>query len=123
MMRSALKTAGTTSLRNYRGNGQAIGSVRFMGGKELKFGIEGRAAMLKGVDLLADAVQVSCSLVVKSLIPGFLEHVYLVLETGTFDFLQVNYPRRSCRLAFSFVVISPLMLCFFFQGDAWSQRS
>ena len=26
--------------------------------KEIKFGIEGRAAMLKGVDTLADAVQV-----------------------------------------------------------------
>ena len=30
-----------------------------MGGKEIKFGVEGRAAMLKGVDLLADAVQVN----------------------------------------------------------------
>jgi hypothetical protein len=29
-------------------------------GKEIRFGVEGRAAMLKGVDLLADAVQVSC---------------------------------------------------------------
>jgi len=28
-------------------------------GKEIRFGVEGRAAMLKGVDLLADAVQVS----------------------------------------------------------------
>jgi len=30
-----------------------------MGGKEIKFGVEGRAAMLKGVDTLADAVQVT----------------------------------------------------------------
>ena len=30
-----------------------------MSGKEIKFGVDGRAAMLKGVDLLADAVQVS----------------------------------------------------------------
>lgn len=28
------------------------------GGKEIRFGVEGRAAMLRGVDLLADAVQV-----------------------------------------------------------------
>jgi len=34
------------------------GSVRFMS-KEIKFGVEGRAAMLKGVDTLADAVQVT----------------------------------------------------------------
>lgn len=31
----------------------------FAAGKEIKFGVEGRAAMLKGVDLLADAVQVT----------------------------------------------------------------
>lgn len=35
------------------------GAVRHMSGKEIKFGVEGRAAMLKGVELLADAVQVS----------------------------------------------------------------
>ena len=33
--------------------------IRHMSGKEIKFGVEGRAAMLKGVDLLADAVQVT----------------------------------------------------------------
>jgi len=33
--------------------------ARFMSGKEIKFGVEGRAAMLSGVDLLADAVQVT----------------------------------------------------------------
>jgi chaperonin GroEL len=27
-------------------------------GKEIRFGVEGRAAMLRGVDLMADAVQV-----------------------------------------------------------------
>lgn len=31
-------------------------------GKEIRFGVEGRAAMLRGVDLLADAVQVSSRL-------------------------------------------------------------
>jgi hypothetical protein len=29
-----------------------------MGGKEIKFGVDGRTAMLRGVDILADAVQV-----------------------------------------------------------------
>ena len=38
---------------------RAGGAIRHMGGKEIKFGVEGRAAMLKGVDLLADAVQVT----------------------------------------------------------------
>jgi hypothetical protein len=36
-----------------------MGSTRSMAaGKEIRFGVEGRAAMLRGVDLLADAVQV-----------------------------------------------------------------
>ena len=39
---------------------QQLGSTRTMAtGKEIRFGVEGRAAMLRGVDLLADAVQVS----------------------------------------------------------------
>ena len=33
------------------------GSIRQMS-KEIKFGVEGRAAMLRGVDLLANTVQV-----------------------------------------------------------------
>jgi len=37
-----------------------LGSTRGMAaGKEIRFGVEGRAAMLRGVDLLADAVQVT----------------------------------------------------------------
>lgn len=34
-------------------------TVRFMSAKDIKFGVDGRTAMLKGVDTLADAVQVS----------------------------------------------------------------
>jgi len=33
--------------------------ARHMSGKDIKFGVEGRAAMLKGVNMLADAVQVT----------------------------------------------------------------
>ncbi|EJK53596.1 hypothetical protein THAOC_26936, partial [Thalassiosira oceanica] len=40
-------------------SGLLSGQTRGMaGGKEIRFGVEGRAAMLKGVDMLADAVQV-----------------------------------------------------------------
>jgi len=35
-----------------------LGATRGFAGKDIKFGVEGRAAMLKGVDTLADAVQV-----------------------------------------------------------------
>jgi len=38
------------------------GARRLMS-KEIKFGVEGRAAILKGVDLLADAVQVRLKIV------------------------------------------------------------
>jgi chaperonin GroEL len=42
-----------------------VGSTRTMArGKEIQFGVEGRAAMLRGVDLLADAVQVRSLLLV-----------------------------------------------------------
>jgi hypothetical protein len=37
---------------------KAIGATRLMSGKDIKFGVDGRAAMLRGVNLLADAVQV-----------------------------------------------------------------
>jgi len=37
---------------------KTMGATRSMS-KEIKFGVEGRAAMLKGVNMLADAVQVS----------------------------------------------------------------
>jgi chaperonin GroEL len=36
-----------------------IGQIRKASGKDVKFGVEGRALMLQGVDLLADAVQVT----------------------------------------------------------------
>ena len=49
MMRTVLQRSATRSLRP---------TARMMSGKEIKFGVEGRAAMLRGVDLLADAVQV-----------------------------------------------------------------
>lgn len=36
-----------------------LGAVRRLAtGKDLKFGVEGRALMLQGIDMLADAVQV-----------------------------------------------------------------
>ena len=54
MIRSALRSSKTLSHLGSRQNG----SIRLMSGKEIKFGVEGRAAMLKGVDTLADAVQV-----------------------------------------------------------------
>jgi hypothetical protein len=56
MMRSALQAAKAAS----RLPPHQVGASRFMS-KEIKFGVEGRAAMLRGVNILADAVQVSRS--------------------------------------------------------------
>lgn len=53
MIRSALLSSQIASRFGSRNNG----ALRLMS-KEIKFGVEGRAAMLKGVDTLADAVQV-----------------------------------------------------------------
>ena len=53
MIRSTLKASTLASRRVARNNG----AIRTMA-KEIKFGVEGRAAMLKGVETLADAVQV-----------------------------------------------------------------
>jgi len=55
MIRSTLNT----SKLNSRAVSRAAGAIRTMAGKEIKFGVEGRAAMLRGVNLLADAVQVT----------------------------------------------------------------
>jgi hypothetical protein len=57
MMHSALQASRAAS----RVAPRTAGSSRFMASKILKFGVEGRAAMMKGVDTLADAVQVSHS--------------------------------------------------------------
>jgi hypothetical protein len=54
MIRSTLHASKIASLAAPRTNG----AIRPMSGKIIKFGVEGRAAMLKGVETLADAVQV-----------------------------------------------------------------
>lgn len=54
MMQAALRKSSAKALAPLA----RIGAVRSMS-KDIKFGVDGRAAMLKGVDLLADAVQVS----------------------------------------------------------------
>ena len=60
MMQAALRTGFRSSSRSVRVN-NAVFHRTMASGKEIKFGVDGRAAMLKGVDMLADAVQVSDS--------------------------------------------------------------
>jgi chaperonin GroEL len=47
-----------TTLKQTSRMASRMGGVRGMA-KDIKFGVDGRAAMLKGVNTLADAVQVS----------------------------------------------------------------
>ena len=61
MMRAAFRKTGAIASRKGLPSSY-MGATRTMSGKEIKFGVEGRAAMLKGVDTLADAVQVSSRL-------------------------------------------------------------
>eukprot|EP00978_Attheya_sp_CCMP212_P019921 scaffold56562_cov53-Attheya_sp.AAC.4 len=56
MLQAALKRSAAAT--GSRMASPAMGATRGMA-KEIKFSVEGRAAMLKGVDLLADAVQVT----------------------------------------------------------------
>ena len=63
LVSSQSRTAAMAALRRMANSNknslQNIGGAsRFMS-KEIKFGVDGRAAMLNGVNLLADAVQVS----------------------------------------------------------------
>lgn len=59
-MNTAPRRMASTAPTAKRVASQLLGSIRGMAkGKEIRFGVEGRAAMLRGVDLLADAVQVS----------------------------------------------------------------
>ena len=53
-----MRKSGALASRRLVGSSN-MGAARAMSGKDIKFGVEGRAAMLKGVDTLADAVQVS----------------------------------------------------------------
>ena len=55
MLPSTTRKSITTAVRRMA---NPLGSTRYMS-KEIKFGVDGRAAMLRGVNLLADAVQVS----------------------------------------------------------------
>ena len=58
MMRVTVRKTGALASRT-RLPSSSMGATRALSGKIIKFGVEGRAAMLRGVDLLADAVQVS----------------------------------------------------------------
>ena len=55
MLRSSLSAARAAARLSQNNN---VGALRFMSGKEIKFGVDGRTAMLQGVETLADAVQV-----------------------------------------------------------------
>jgi hypothetical protein len=62
MIRSTLPASKIAARSAPRNNG----ALRPMSGKVIKFGVDGRAAMLKGVDTLADTVQVRFSNVSRS---------------------------------------------------------
>jgi len=58
MLSAALRKTAAAAASRSSSNVSRIVSRGFA--KEIKFGVEGRAAMLNGVNTLADAVQVSC---------------------------------------------------------------
>jgi len=58
-MRSALHKLGGRAMAHTKKSSIDAGAVRCLSGREIKFGVDGRSAMLKGVNTLADAVQVT----------------------------------------------------------------
>ena len=79
-----------------------LGSTRSMaGGKEIRFGVEGRAAMLRGVDLMADAVQVSdCFYYLIYVIYIIIFHITPLIYT----FLQISsltYHPLQCHIIYT----------------------
>lgn len=60
-LRTGLRSSTSRSLLKNSNNKNALTQIQrtMASGKEIKFGVDGRAAMLKGVDMLADAVQVT----------------------------------------------------------------
>ena len=70
------RIAGSTNNANVAS--KILGSTRGMAkGKEIRFGVEGRAAMLRGVDLLADAVQVRLNLMLDAIVNFFVHCLWL----------------------------------------------
>lgn len=61
----------------------AFGATRSFA-KEIKFGVEGRAAMLRGVDILADAVQVR-SILTSIGIAEFIARLRQLTARSNFD--------------------------------------
>jgi len=92
MIRSSLTA--TTKLAQ-RVASRQNGAIRMMGGKEILFGVEGRAAMLRGVDMLADAVQVSFLTHVLSV--TCLEELVIILK-DTSQSLQFSEIPRFWKL-------------------------
>jgi hypothetical protein len=83
MMRAAFRKTGAIASRKGLPSSY-MGATRAMSGKEIKFGVEGRAAMLRGVDLLADAVQVRRGLV-------FSQWLHLRRILHTFRIMQCDF--------------------------------
>jgi hypothetical protein len=117
MIRSALSNSVTSVTRRQNG------SIRQMS-KVIKFGVEGRAAILKGVDTLADAVQVRESYPTKRILDRrILYHLLrenlstnicflVVLEIAflTFSFFSFRFSFDSHRSHWDPRVVMPLSL-------------
>lgn len=96
MIRSTLNVSKLVSRATSRHNG----AIRTMAGKEIKFGVEGRAAMLRGVDILADAVQVRFSKIFARRFPArahLLPRATYVKES-CYENLLVSVRRPSSQL-------------------------
>jgi hypothetical protein len=78
MLRSGLSKTVAREAARINKSSTHNGALRFMSGKVIKFGVDGRTAMLRGVETLADAVQVGV--------------IRFLVEPITTTFLLVTHP-------------------------------
>ena len=116
MMRAAFRKTGAIASRKGLSSSY-MGATRAMSGKEIKFGVEGRAAMLRGVDTLADAVQVRRGLVFSQWLP--LSRILHTFRISPCDFdLRDLFSPHTHTSATSMNYRSPLV-----RRDAMSSSS
>jgi chaperonin GroEL len=78
MLSASAKTSLAVSRSSLQNASRSVGATRTFA-KQIKFGVEGRAAMLRGVDMLADAVQVSLLASYRFLLLKIPFYIFIVL--------------------------------------------
>lgn len=94
-MQSLLKRGSSLAVRRLANMGAVRGFA-----KEIKFGLEGRAAMLKGVDILADAVQVRERNLEFQHFLYFRCYYFSYIESTNFETMSFKHSTNKAKIVF-----------------------